>query len=197
MALLGNAIPSVSGSSKGLLDLTYAHNALLLDDGISMGLSSLGVNVSSSLASAPLPLLGFVYEHPNTLELLKYSYSQYPYLNKSLIINSYIKENTKFAIRAYKQITIQNGVIVNIAANELLFHSLQNYCDKGGTFTLLTMWGSFSNLVLEELNGIPPKDNETGGCGFEFIFQRMNFSKGLAEKVMDSALNSLSGGLLQ
>lgn len=195
MSILGAVTPSVKGGSLGLLDLTYRNNALLLNEGLSMGLSSLGGN-ASGLPSVPLPLLGFNYEHPSSIELLKYSYSTYPYLNKSLIINSYLKENTKFAIRAYKAITADNGVIVNIAANELMFQSLQGYCDKGGTFTLMTMWGAFSNLVLEELNGIPPEGNQVGGCGFEFVFQRMNFSKGLAEQVMNSAVSSLSRGVL-
>ncbi|EGV1470911.1 hypothetical protein JF110_001636 [Campylobacter jejuni] len=194
MPILGSSIPSVSSNgSKSLLDITYRHNAILLNEGLAMGLSSLGVK---SNISSPLPLLGFVYENPNDIGLLKYSYSEYPYLNKSLIVNSYIKENTNFSIVARKAITAQNGVIVNIAANELLFKTLEDYCDKGGTFTLLTMWGAFSNLVLEELKGISPEANEVAGCGFVFVFKRLNFSKGLAEKVMDNSLSNLSGGLL-
>ncbi|HEC1823334.1 TPA: hypothetical protein R1765_001958 [Campylobacter coli] len=196
MSILGNSMPTTKGGSKSLLDLTYRNSALLLNEGLSMGLSSLGVNAPTGAASAPLPLLGFVYDNPSTIELLKYSYSDYPYLNKSLIVNSYIKENTKFSITARKAITTINGVIANIAANELMFDSLQKYCDKGGTFTLLTMWGAFSNLVLEELNGVPPEGNQLGGCGFEFVFQRLNFSKSLADQILDSSLGNLSGGLL-
>ncbi|HDZ5057811.1 TPA: hypothetical protein RTG63_001674 [Campylobacter jejuni] len=194
MTVLGSAMPSVSSNgSKTLLDLTYRHNALLLNEGLSMGLSSLGIKTSLSL---PLPLLGFVYENPNEIGLLKYSYSEYPYLNKSLIVNSYIKENTNFSIVARKVITAQNGVVVNIAANELMFKTLEDYCDKGGTFTLLTMWGAFSNLVLEELKGIPPEGNEVAGCGFLFTFKRLNFSKNLSDKVIDGTLSNLSKGLL-
>lgn len=198
MAITGNFIPTLSSDNvtKGLLDMVYRHNALLLDDAISL----IGGSFIGGLASAPsipLPLVGFVYETPSTVELLKYSYSEYPYLNKSLIINSYLRENTQFRVVAYRQITSSNPVILNIATNEILYKTLETYCNNGGTFTLLTMWGTFNNLVLEGLNGIMPNDdNAVGGCGFEFLFRKVAVSTGIIDKIVDTGLSKLTKGLV-
>lgn len=192
--ITGNFTPTLSGSNmtKGLLDMIYRHNAILLNESISiLGGSSLGD------IPLPLPLIGFVYENPNTAQLLKYSYSEYPYLNKSLIVNSYLKENTSFRVIAYKQITSSNTLLLNIAYNEILFRSLKKYCDNGGTFTLMTMWGIFSNLVLEELNGVTTSEaNANGGVGFEFVFKRLNFSASLIDKVANETISKITGGLI-
>ena len=198
MAITGNFIPTLSSDNvtKGLLDMVYRHNALLLDDAISL----IGGSFIGGLASAPsipLPLVGFVYETPSTVELLKYSYSEYPYLNKSLIINSYLRENTQFRVVAYRQITASNPVILNIATNEILYKTLETYCNNGGTFTLLTMWGTFNNLVLEGLNGIMPNDEiAVGGCGFEFLFRQIAVSTCVIDKIFVTAFSKLTHGLV-
>lgn len=196
--ITGNFTPSLSSdnATKTLLDMIYRNNALLLNDSISIIGGSFSGGFASSLPNVPLPLIGFVYENPSNIQILKYSYSEYPYLNKSLIVNSYLKENTAFRVVAYKRITAENPVPMNIAMNEILFQTLKKYCDNGGTFTIMTMWGAFSNLVLEELNGVPPQNNETGGCGFEFVFKRLNFSLGVFDKIVSEGLSKMSGGLI-
>lgn len=202
MTLIGDFIPSFNSgnASKAMLDLTYRHSVILLSDVASMGLAAAGISnpIASAIADLiPVPLLGFVYETPSQVELLKYRYSEYPYLNKSLIVNSYIRENTRFSVRAHRLITASNPVPINIAANELYFQLIQEYCNRGGTFTLATMWGIYDNCVLEELIGIPPEaSNGVAGTGFEFRFLRLHFSGNSLIKKIANGVKSLAQGVL-
>lgn len=204
MTMLGDLIPDYSSSNSGkkALDLTYRHSVILLSDAVSMGLQAAGIELGSTASAildavATIPLLGFVYETPNRVDILKYRYSDYPYLNKSLIVNSYIRDHTRFAVRAHRLITKSNPVPINIAANEGYYHMLKEYCDRGGTFTLTTMWGIFSGCVLEDLVGVAPeKDNGIGGTSFEFRFMKLDFEGGGALKAVGNALKSLSSGIL-
>lgn len=172
---------------KSSLDTIYRYNALLLSDLKTIG--GLPFN-------APIPIVGFVYENPSTLEMLKYEYSEYPFLNKTLITNSYTKQNTRFSIRSYRAITAYNGIATNIALNEALYYGIEYYCDRGGTFKLLTMWGAFSNLVLESLQIIPPSGNEVGGIGFEWHFRKIPFDTTNAENIQSANVSALSNSLV-
>ena len=207
--ILGSALPTISGGniSRATLELVFKNNAILLNDGLSLGLSAFdsafGTNlggsafgdmVNSVSSVVALTLLGFVYDNPSSMELLKYSYSEYPYLNKSLIVNSYLKENTRFTIRAYKAITPDNTIPINYIYNEQIYSQLKNYCDYGGTFTLMTLWGSFSNLVLESLNSVYPEGSEVGGVGFEFNFLKPNFDGSSSSGIVSKAINALTSG---
>ena len=202
MTLIGDFLPSISNQSgKTAIDLAYRHSVILLSDAISMGLNTAGVNLGGFgrfLSDyAPVPLLGFVYETPSQIELLKYRYSEYPYLNKSLIVNSYVRENTRFTVRAYRLLTTSNPLPINISSNELYYLLLNEYCNRGGTFTLVTMWGVYNNCVLEEFVGIPPENNNgVGGTGFEFRFLRLHFNGDSIVKKIASGLQSLSRGVL-
>lgn len=201
--MLGDLIPDYSSANSGkkALDLTYRHSVILLSDAVSMGLQAAGVELGSTASAildavATIPLLGFVYETPNRVDLLRYRYSDYPYLNKSLIVNSYVREHTRFSVRAHRLITKTNPVPVNIAANEGYYYMLKEYCNRGGTFTLTTMWGIFSGCVLEDLDGIPPEaENGIGGTSFEFRFRKLDFEGGGALKAVGNALKSLSSGI--
>lgn len=203
MTMLGDLIPDYSSANSGkkALDLTYRHSVILMSDAVSMGLQAAGVELGSSVSAvldavATLPLLGFVYETPDRVDLLKYRYSDYPYLNKSLIVNSYIREHTRFSVRAHRLITKTNPVPVNIAANEGFHLMLKEYCDRGGTFTLTTMWGIFSGCVLEEWVGIKPEaENGIGGTSFEFRFMKLDFDGGGALKAIGGSLKSLASGV--
>lgn len=207
--ILGNSIPSISGSSisRNILELVYKNSAILLNDGISIGMKTIDDTFNTNIATSAigqvasvvstavaLPLLGFAYDNPSSMEILKYSYSEYPYLNKSLIVNSYLKENTRFSIRAYKAITPNNTIALNLISNEQIYTQLKSYCDYGGTFKLMTLWGTFNNLVLESLNAIYPNDNEVGGVGFEFHFLKPNFDNTNSSSVVSGLINSLTSG---
>lgn len=193
MTLVGDFIPSINSNNKGkaALDLAYRNSAILLSDAIEM---SFGSSPLGALTPA-LPLLGFVYDNPSQIELLKYQYSEYPYLNKQLIVNSYVRQNTRFTLTAHRCITPSNTVAINVMANEAYYLLLNEYCNRGGTFTITTMWGMFSNCVLEELNGIPPQDsNGVGGTSFEFKFLKLGFQTNeLLKKVANSVTNTIKG----
>lgn len=186
--ILGNSAPileATSEVSRFALDAVYAKNAILLAD--LTRLFGLG-------ASIPLPIVGFTYENPSEMELLKYEYSEYPYLNKTLITNSYTKQNTKLTIRSWRAITSVNGIVTNLALNEALFYGIEAYCDRGGTFTIMTMWGTYKNFVLENLAIIPQEGNQVAGIGFEWRFKRIPFDTANAQSVYSSALDAYSGG---
>lgn len=205
MTLIGDLIPQMnsSNSSKTMLDLTYRHSVILLSDVVSMGLGAAGISLGSTASAivdtvATVPLLGFVYENPSQLELLKYQYSEYPYLNKALIVNSYVRNNTRFTLVAHRCITPSNSIPINIAMNEALFQLIKTYADMGGTFTLVTMWGVFNNCVLEELNGLPPEhENGVGGTSFEFKFLRLGFNKNSLLKTIASGVKTLASGVFK
>ena len=204
--ILGSAIPTITGSkiARSTLQLIFKDSAILLDDGASMALSSvdnfLGTNLSGGLlgsvaSSVSVPLLGFAYDNPSQMEILKYSYSEYPFLNKNMIVNSYLRENTRITLRASKAITPNNTVALNYLSNETIYSTLETYCNAGGTFTIMTMWGAYSGLVLESLSGIQPENNQMGGTQFEFTFLKPQFSAsgGLLGSIA-SGLKSLVGG---
>lgn len=186
-SLLGSSTPVVK-ATRASLDLVYRHNALLLKDAFTI--------LGGSYLSIPIPILGFVYEHPSSMDLLDYSYSEFPYLTKTTLINSYQKNNTQISIRSYRAITSLNGVVSNIALNEGIFQLLEKYCDRGGTFAILTMWGYFENLVLNKLSIIPPSSGELsmGGVGFEWNFTRVNFDKSDINKVFNRSIENLTKG---
>ncbi|WRA26706.1 hypothetical protein KVJ87_02600 [Helicobacter pylori] len=87
----------------------------------------------------PLPLVGLTYAPPKEVELLKFSYSEYPYMDKSVVVNSYKQKPTKFSIIAYRPLSVLpvdvkkgdsamqsgNNVIVNFVANEVAYNSTQ------------------------------------------------------------------------
>lgn len=197
MTLIGDFIPSVNSNnaSKAALDLTYRNSAILLSDVVEMGLGAAGISSSLTDFAPPMPLLGFVYETPSQIELLRYQYSEYPYLNKQLIVNSYVRQNTRFRVRAHRCITPTNTVPINIMTNEMYYLLLKEYCNRGGTFTLATMWGMFSNCVLEGLTGIPPEEtNGIGGTSFEFEFLKLDFQgNNLVKKVATGVSNTIRG----
>lgn len=194
--ILGPASPTVEGKvGEALmlaLDTIYSKSAIVLTDiaeitGIT---SSVG-----SLLTSHLPLIGFTYEHPSEMELLKYEYSEYPFLNKTLISNSYLKQNTKLTLRSYRGITANNGIVTNIALNQLIFEGVEYYCDRGGTFRIMTMWGTFEGFVLETLRIIPPESTQAGGIGFEWEFKRLPFDTASTQNVYSDSLKRVNNSL--
>lgn len=175
--------------TRTALDVVYRESVIILTD-----LARLMSTADSG--DSYMPLIGFTYEHPSQMTLLKYEYSEYPFLDKTLITNSYMKQNTDLTVRSYRGITAVNGVVTNIALNELLFKGIEAYCDRGGTFRVMTMWGTFNNYVLEELTIVPPEGNQTGGIGFEWKFKRIPFDTSTAQIVYSASTNALSGSLV-
>lgn len=176
MVGIGNVMPSLSGVVKGnlhsVLDLVFRDNALILSDSqvLVPALGSLATRLGGSM---PLPLVGFTFETPSDLTFMKYSYSEFPYLNKATVANSFVKETSSTTIRALRPIFGGNGVVTNYGLNKTLVTLIESYADKGGTFAINTMWGYYGNFALEELKGY--EVSGVGGIGFEFHLKRINF----------------------
>lgn len=172
---LGNALPPLGKLSSGdmsgaLLDLLFRDACLWMEQ------STL---LFSSLASpVPLPVLGFTFQTPDNLVLAKYSYAEYPYLNKAAVANSFLKETGEIEVVGLRPIYKENSVALNYALNNIgIKQYIEKYADRGGTWALNTMWGLQTNLVLTQLEGIKVEGSSMGGVGFKFSFKKLNFAK--------------------
>lgn len=154
----------VSSPSKLLAQTLFQRNMIFLND---------LPKILGAGASVPLPLIGFEYLPLQRIELLNYSYSQYPYLNRETISNTSIKNPLRFQIQGVKPITSLNTMFLSLAVNIGLLELMDKYVAGGGTFTIVTPWGVLTNCVLEKIEGVQFM-NDSGGQGFTFTFQRVN-----------------------
>lgn len=171
---MGNVLPSFAKLSRGdlsgaLLDLAFKDSCLWMQNSTLLT-SWLSFNI-------PLPVLGFQFQTPDTLELLKYTYVKYPALNKVAVANSFQKETTTITITGLRPITQYNTVGLNYVLNwQGIKNYIQKYADRGGLWSLNTMWGIQTDLVLVSVNGVKLDDTSMGGVGFEFTFEKLNFA---------------------
>lgn len=181
MQPIGNMLPSAealfsSGARHGILDLVFRDNALVMNySHLLLPGGELLNTIAGGGVPTPLPIIGFSFEHPSQLNFLKYQYSEYPFLDRAMVANSFVKDVGGVQVRGLRPITRGNPVILNYTMNKLLIKLIERYADQGGTWTLNTMWGPVSNLVLESLDGVK-EDNATGGVAFDFTFRRICFS---------------------
>lgn len=149
---------------------------------------------ASLINTTGLPLIGFQFQQPKNFEILKYSYSKYPYLNRAVVANNMLKETTKITIQGLRPITVGNSVLVNAIVNNIGLKSyIEKYCDLGGLWWINTMWGARFNYVLTDLKGTLPVGEGIGGVGWEFTFERLNFdSMASSEKKTSSKVSFLS-----
>lgn len=186
-AWLGTSAPVIQGT-RVALDLVFRNNALVLMDALTLAFGT---------SPGAVPLIGFTYENAYDYTMLKFSYSEYPYLNKSTIATSYVKENPNISIRSFRAITAFNSVITNIAINTAMIKGLDMYCCKGGTFGIFTMWDGFiKDLVLEELRVINAEDGKLGGIGLDWRFKKLDFSQSDTEAQISNTLKNLQKGTL-
>lgn len=137
--------------------------------------SMLGNVWNSLIDTTGLPLVGFSFQQPSNYEILKYSYTKYPLLNRAVIANNMLKETTKITLQGLRPITASNPLLLNYMMNTIgLKYYIEKYCDAGGTWWINTLWGARANYVLTELKGTKPT-GEVGGVGWEFTFERLNF----------------------
>lgn len=175
-----------SGLNFEILDFVFGRNCILLDNlNLVFGI---GPNI-------PCPLLGFQYETPEFIELLNFSYSEYPFLDRTALINAYMKNNTRFKFKAYRAITTENSFVINYALNEAIYKILDNYVLNGGTFRVVTAWGSFSNLLLEKFSGFRNSDTDIGGQGFQFEFVRVNMQTQEIQEKTNTYLSNIDSGV--
>lgn len=178
---IGNVAPGLGGAVRkgsdrreifaSLLDFVFRDCALLFMS------PSKAYGLPSGFDTVSLPVLGFSFKTPDTAVLAKYSYSEYPYLSKAAVANSFLKECGEFEVTGLRPITRGNNIITNYALNNVGIKKwLEGYADRGGLFALNTFWGYYNNLALEELSGVKVDGSELGGIGFKFKFKRINFA---------------------
>lgn len=192
MAGLGNIMPSVAklnNGGHGVLDLIFRDCALILSDtkilyadkvqnmankgGKFGGMLNKVVN---ALPAIPLPIVGFSFQSPTNLNILKYNYSEYPMFGRLSIVNSMTKEMGEITITGLRPITRGNPIALNYVLNQFaLVKLIEAYADAGGLWTLNTMWGTYNNLVLTSLDGVTAEGTSLGGTAFTFSFKRVNF----------------------
>lgn len=172
--------------SLEVLDFIFGRSAIVLNDVSKI----LGIG-----SGIPAPLLGFEYQPISKLDLLDFSYPEYPTLNRSSMINSYLKNNTRFSVRAIKPITYTNKFALNYLTNEAIYYALDKYVTAGGLFTILTPYCSLANCVLEKFTGVTTSDRDCGGQAFDFQFLKLNLPTKQMQTSQSNYLSSITSGV--
>lgn len=164
MGLLDNIVSSAGYSTTAFnfqtLTETYNKRMLLLNDTVSVSANTFGVSVSSYF-DVPLPLLGFVFNYNGDIPFINNEYSEYPYLDKQLLVEGAIRQPADFSITLHKLITSLSPFNAITFENQLFVNAIDFYVKKGGTFAVITPWGSVDYCVLVGLYGIE-SDTENG-----------------------------------
>lgn len=164
MGLLDNIVSSAGYSTTAFnfqtLTETYNKRMLLLNDTVSVSANTFGVSVSSYF-DVPLPLLGFVFNYSGDIPFINNEYSEYPYLDKQLLVEGAIRQPADFSITLHKLITSLSPFNAITFENQLFVNAIDFYVKKGGTFAVITPWGSVDYCVLVGLYGIE-SDTENG-----------------------------------
>lgn len=164
MGLLDNIVSSAGYSTTAFnfqtLTETYNKRMLLLNDTVSVSANTFGVSVSSYF-DVPLPLLGFVFNYSGDIPFINNEYSEYPYLDKQLLVEGAIRQPADFSITLHKLITSLSPFNAITFENQLFVNAIDFYVKKGGTFAVITPWGSIDYCVLVGLYGIE-SDTENG-----------------------------------
>lgn len=164
MGLLDNIVSSAGYSTTAFnfqtLTETYNKRMLLLNDTVSVSANTFGVSVSSYF-DVPLPLLGFVFNYNGDIPFINNEYSEYPYLDKQLLVEGAIRQPADFSITLHKLITSLSPFNAITFENQLFVNAIDFYVKKGGTFAVITPWGSIDYCVLVGLYGIE-SDTENG-----------------------------------
>lgn len=190
---LGNIFPSLAkirGSKAeafaGILDFVFVDCALLFMS------PSKAYGLPAVVDKVYLPLVGFSFKTPDSATFLKYEYSKYPYLSKSVVANSFLKQSGEFEVVGLRPIFKGNSIITNYVANQLgVKKVIEKYADSGGLFALNTLWGLYTNLALEELSGVKVEGTEMGGIGFKFRFTKLNFADIDSSSTISAAIDAL------
>lgn len=164
MGLLDNIVSTATQSATSFnfqtLTETYNKRMLLLNDTVSVATNSFGISISNNW-DVPLPLIGFVFNYNGDIPFIKNEHSQYPYLDKQLLIEGAIRQPADFSITLHKLITKLSPFNAITFENQLFVNAIDYYDKKGGTFAVITPWGHIDYCVLTGLYGIEA-DTENG-----------------------------------
>lgn len=193
---IGNVLPSLakignSNTGGAILDLVFRDCALIFSNTkllINPKLGAVGISI-------PLPIVGFSFNVPEEVGILKYTYTEYPLLNKQVVANSFLKEPIDISVSAVRPIRRNNPIALNYITNQTLIALIEKYCDNGGLWTLNTGWGIFTNLALTDLTGIKigqVAGADTGGIGFSFRLRKMHFDNTFATNQINGLLKKFT-----
>ena len=144
----------------------------------------------------PLPLVGFEVKYNGDVPFLVNEYSEYPYLNKQLLVDGAVRQNADFSVILHNLITSVNPWTVQMITNQIFVDALEYYVQKGGTFNILTPWGDIKYAVLVGLYGI---ENEAGQTGISFRLDLKTLTpvyKSEADKLVSTLSKYITGVIL-
>lgn len=185
-SLLGGQSPVQKIINYNSVRTIYDNFSVLLVDTVSI-LSGGVVNVP-----IPVPLLTFTYRPIGEIQFLKYKWSEYPYLSRQILTNSNIKEGVRFSVELKDPMNFLNPIWLAVLKRQGLIKLLETYCDKGGRFVVLTLWGTLTDCVLEGFSGI--EDGGQQGVNYRMDFYKPNFNTSALDKALSTAMSALANG---
>lgn len=187
MNILGTESPVTKVVNYQAFDITYSRLAILLKDTVNI-LSKSPINID-----IPVPLIGFYVRPVGELEILKYEWSTYPYVSRQVLTNGNIKKEVRFSVELLDPLNQENPLWLALIKRQLLTFLMDKYCTNGGRFTILTLWGTMDNCVLENFVGINAEEG-TQGTSYRLDFVKPNFTVGGLLSRLSGAMSSLQGG---
>lgn len=185
--ILGNPQDVTTLNSYALLDRIYSDGAIVLENATEI------FTGKKPVIDVGLPLVGFSFKPDGNLELLKYQWSQYPYLNKQKLTFAAVKQPTDFSVTVISPITSGGAtIVVTLALREMLKKLLETYCDAGGMFTIATLWGTLRHCVLTGLDGV--SGDAMDGTLFKMSFNKPNFDLTGADESMSDFMAKATNG---
>ena len=140
--------------------------------------------------------MGFEVTYNGDVPFLVNEYSEYPYLNKQLLIDGAVRQNADFSVILHNLITSANPWTVQMITNQIFVDALEYYVQKGGTFNILTPWGDIKYAVLVGLYGI---ENEAGQKGISFRLDLKTLTpvyKSEADKLVSTLSKYITGVII-
>lgn len=169
---------------KAIYDTLFTQNAVWMQNPDvlrkSVGSSNVFGNIANSavtwLTSTPVPLLGFSFQTPKQFEILKYQYTETPFVSRQVIANNQFKLPTEITLQGIRPIQRTNALISSFLQNWVgIKNIIEAYADAGGLWTIFTGWGVRTDYVLVALNGNYVENDKNAGVGWEFKFKQYNF----------------------
>lgn len=201
MALLGGSTPNLGTTlTTGALDLAFQNCAILMKNPELCANTSLIGDITGSISgflgnNLALPIAGFYYTSPSSIEYCRYTYSEYPFMNTKMVANSFVREPTSITIEGVRPITTSNSWLVNFMSTSSTIKMIEGYADQGGLFKLFTRWGTIDNLALEQFSlqtNTAEGDRDPGT--FVFTFKRLLFIESDSASLVSSVLSAISDG---
>ena len=191
-SLLGSASVLNNNAGFNFQAITAKYNkfAVILPDTVSI------MSGYVTQVDVPLPLIGFEVKYNGDIPFLVNEYSEYPYLNKQLLIDGAVRQNADFSVILHNLIINLNPWTVQMIKNQIFVDALEYYVQKGGTFNILTPWGDIKYAVLVGLYGI---ENEAGQNGISFRLDLKTLTpvyKSEGEKVASTLSKYITGVII-